>query len=73
MELDARLTLLAEPFGNVGTDRFRRSPDLIGQRKLLDPWKLQARPMHLQRQPISPPEYLEVLEISVPISLISDT
>src|ERR1700680_1117832 len=44
MELGPRLTLLAEPFGNVGTDRFRRPPDFLGRRKLLDPREFEARP-----------------------------
>src|SRR5438105_1604858 len=68
MELGARLTLLAEPFGNIGTDRFRRSPDLIGQRELLDPREFEAHPVHLQRQPISPPKHLEVLKSPCPFT-----
>jgi hypothetical protein len=32
IELGSRLTLLAESFGNIGTDRFRGAPDLISQR-----------------------------------------
>jgi len=68
MEFGARLTLLAEPFGNIGTDRLRRPPDLIGQRELLDPRKLKARPMHFQRQPVRAPEHLELLEPPCPLT-----
>src|SRR5437660_12577742 len=35
MELGTRLTLLAEPLGDVGTDRFRCPPRLVGEGKLL--------------------------------------
>src|SRR5216684_2357123 len=48
-KLDTRLTLLAKPLGNVGADRLRRPPDLVGQGELLDPWEVEACPMDLQR------------------------
>src|SRR6266436_5623078 len=48
-KLRPRLLLPAEPLGQVGADRFRCPANLVGQGKLLDPRKLEARPMHLQR------------------------
>src|SRR5690242_7007939 len=68
MELDTRLTLLAEPLGNVGTDRFRRPPHLVSQRELLDPRKVEAGPMHLQRQRVRSPEHIEILEPPCPLT-----
>src|SRR5207237_3657640 len=68
MELAARLTLLAKPFGNIGTDRFRGPPDLIAQGKLLDPREFEARPMHFQRQPVSPAEHFKILEPPCPLT-----
>src|SRR5438128_3170892 len=67
-ELRLRLLLAAEPFGQVGADRFRRPPDLIRQRELLDPRELEARPVHLQRQPVGPPEHAEILDTLNPFA-----
>src|SRR5713226_3565541 len=68
MEFGPRLTLLAKPFGDVGTDRLGRSPDLVGQGELLDPRKPEARPVHLQRQRVCPPKHLEILERPCPLT-----
>src|ERR1700680_3767152 len=68
MKLDTRLTLFAEPLGDIGTDRFGGAPDLIRQRPLLDPRKLQTRPVYLQRQRVRPPEHLEILEPPCPLT-----
>jgi hypothetical protein len=36
-ELTAAPVLLAEPLGDVGADRLRRPPDLLGEPELFDP------------------------------------
>ena len=62
MEFGARLTLLAEPFGNVGADRFRCPANLIAKRILLDLWKGQAAPMNRERHSIRTFEDLKIFE-----------
>jgi hypothetical protein len=42
-ELRPRVLLTAKALGEVGTERFGGSPDLVGQRELLDPRKVEAR------------------------------
>ena len=61
--LRRRMALLGEAFGQIGADRFRRPPQLIGQGELLDPRQLQTEPMQLQRQPIGAPEDLQILTL----------
>src|SRR5579885_419709 len=65
-ELGLRQPLPSKPFGKVGADRLGRPPNLVGQGKLLDPRKLEAHPMHLQRQPIRPPKHIKILTPSNP-------
>src|SRR5579885_75229 len=54
--------------GQVGADRVRRPPHLIGQRKLLDPREFAARPVHFQRQPVGSPEHIEILDPRDPLA-----
>jgi hypothetical protein len=60
-KLGPRQSLATKTLGQIGADRFRGSPHLIGQCKLLDPREFEARPMHLQRQPVGPLKHLEIL------------
>ena len=60
-EFRFRKSLPAKTLRQVGTDRFRRPPHLIGQPELFDPRKVEACPVYLQRYPIGPPEYIEIL------------
>src|SRR5262249_22981551 len=61
-ELGARPTLLAETVGNISANRFTRAADLIRQPVLLDLWKLQRRPMQIERDAVRSLEYVEILE-----------
>ena len=49
-EFQIRLSLLAEAFGKIRTDRFAGSPHLIGETaKLFDLWEFQRRQMQIER------------------------
>ena len=48
LEFQIRLSLLAEAFGKIRTDRFAGSPHLIGKTtKLFDLWEFQRRLMQI--------------------------
>ena len=66
--LRRRIALLGEALGEVGADRFARPAELIRQSKLLDPRQRQAGFVDLQRQPISAPKDLEILDPLDPLS-----
>ena len=57
-----RPPLLGEAFRQIGANRFRCAPHLVGQGVLFDLRERQADPMKVERYPIRPLEDLEVFE-----------
>ena len=62
LEFGLGLRLLGEALDDVGTDRFRGPPNLVGKRPLFDVGKGKGGTVHLQGQAIGPLKHLKALE-----------